>query len=291
MSPLYRLGCPTWECPDWQGRLYKPTAPAARWLGQYSRVFTTVEEHACLDQIPNRHAIRRWCRETPDDFRFVLSFPRSVTEAAMLQGPLPELDPFLDILSTLQQHDRLGPSLLQLPTQFDRHHFAALQHFLELMPVEFPIAVEPQHPDYFDDGPTQRQLQRLLKRLRLDRVVSVNRVLSTPATEGQPSLKTRRFTWPNPDRSLSTRAHLVLRLWAAELLPAAATQWIDAWAEVVADEIAAGRQPYVFIHATNNRDAPTIAELFHEAVQQLVPEVAAMPRWPGRGMAVQLQLF
>ncbi|WP_417735153.1 hypothetical protein [Rosistilla oblonga] len=49
MSPLYRLGCPLWACPDWQGSLYKPGAPAAQWLSQYSRVFRTVEEPISRD--------------------------------------------------------------------------------------------------------------------------------------------------------------------------------------------------------------------------------------------------
>ncbi|QDS87894.1 DUF72 domain-containing protein [Rosistilla ulvae] len=290
MSPLYRLGCPLWACPDWQGSLYKPGAPAAQWLSQYSRVFRTVEEPISRDGKVDLRKVKRWCRSTPDDFRFVLPFPRSVTDDAMLQGELLDLDPFLDLLSVLQDHDRLGPSRLQLPPAFDGPKLPVLEHFLESMPVEFPIAVEAQHPDFFADAPAGRKLHRLLKRLRLDRSIVAEWDPDDPVTEAAAN-ESRRIRFPEQVRCDATGPMPMLRLCGARLDQLLVPTWLDVWADVVAEWIVKKKRPYVFIDVENVSDGPVIAEMFHERVQALLPEVAAMPRWPGRGLAVQLQLF
>ena len=69
------------------------------------------------------------------------------------------------------------------------------------------------------------------------------------------------------------------------------TPWLDSWAQVVAQWIHVGGEPYVFTHAPDDRYAPVMASMFHDALTQYIPDLPEMPTWLGRRQPMQLELF
>ena len=54
------------------------------------------------------------------------------------------------------------------------------------------------------------------------------------------------------------------------------------WAGIVAGWIRSGLEPFVFTHAPNDAFAPTMAERFHSLLTEHLPDLPALPEWPGR---------
>lgn len=293
---IYRLGLSQWSCASWRGRLLKHNrskAPQADLdLAQYSQVFSSVAVPSTFDTLPAAHDVRRWCRKSQPGLQFILQFPRTVTHDALLQGPMDDLDPFLDLLGILEQHERLGPSLLQLPPNFDGGQIDVLREFLESLPAEFAVAVELQHGDWSDNPTIEQKLLRMLKRLKIDRCVrpfdqpSAYRCVADrdhgddpdsatsshrgniPATGQYPML------WLNVDRDLSE-----------------AGRWISSWAQQVADWIDEGRQAHVIVQSAGHENDPDLAAAFHNALMRHVKPLPPLPPWPGKRSARQLELF
>ena len=69
---------------------------------------------------------------------------------------------------------------------------------------------------------------------------------------------------------------------------AANTQFVEPWARQLATWIAAGKQPYFFMHAPDDTFAPENAYAFH-AMLRAQADVGELPGWPGAPR--QLGLF
>lgn len=89
--------------------------------------------------------VDNWRRRTPDGFRFAAKLPQTITHEKRLADAEAELFSFLDAITRLD--DRLGPLLAQLPPDFRRgpDEWAALQHFVALLPDGPDFAVEFRH--------------------------------------------------------------------------------------------------------------------------------------------------
>ncbi len=106
----YYLGCPVWACESWVGDLYSGKSRKT-WLGEYSRVFNTVEGNSTFYGLPAVSTVERWAAETQDGFRFALKFPGSVTHECQLVGGDTDTRIFLKLLNVLADADRLGRRL------------------------------------------------------------------------------------------------------------------------------------------------------------------------------------
>ncbi len=63
--------------------------------------------------------------------------------------------------------------------------------------------------------------------------------------------------------------------------PEANRPFLAPWLDKLALWLNEGREPYVFVHTPNNRQAPRLARLFHELLRARCPEVGMLPPWPG----------
>lgn len=277
-QPLF-LGCPVWACPAWVGSFFTPDAKPRDYLKQYSSVFNTVEGNSTFYALPSRDTARRWTKETPDGFRFSLKFPRAISHDKQLISAEAETATFLDLLSILNDADRLGPTFLQLGPTFDRRQFESLRRYLESLPRELPFAVEVRHRDYFDNGPIERTLDELLSRLQIDRVLFDSRALfsAPPTTEAEIEAQRRK---PRPPlRRTVTGRHPLLRLIGRDDLDLV-QPWIDDWTPIVAEWLHAGLSPFVFTHTPNDFFAVEFAQRFHRRLSELVPALPSLPKPP-----------
>lgn len=132
---------------EWIGSFYPEKTKAADMLAYYAGQLPCVELNNTFYRMPNAALVRGWGERVPDDFRFVLKAPRSITHIRKLSDCAEPLARFLEVAELLGP--KLGPLLFQLPPQF-RKDLPRLQAFLTLLPSERQAAFEFRHPSWAD---------------------------------------------------------------------------------------------------------------------------------------------
>jgi uncharacterized protein YecE (DUF72 family) len=287
-NPLYRLGCPVWNCDAWKGSVYAASAPKDRWLKSYTNVFGTVEGNSTFYGIPRPDTFRRWADQAVDGFKFALKFPRVISHEKELLHAEMETKLFLDCLEILANANRLGTSFLQLGPRFDGQHLGPLQRYLEQLPAEFPFAVEVRHPAWFE-APFENELNQLLEHLEMDRVIFDSRPLYSAPPTDEYEIKSQGRKPKSPIRDFVTGSRPMLRLVGRNDV-SLVDPWIEQWIPKVATWINDGLEPYVFLHAPNDAFAPQLAMRFHNALAETLDKLNPFESWP-QTTEFQRQLF
>ncbi len=203
----YHVGCPVWNCKQWMDVVYPPKTPSASILSWYSRAFNTVEGNSTFYGLPPLETVRKWCSMSPEGFRFAMKFPKEISHDAMLHQCDAPLRRFLDVLEILRDHERLGPTFLQLGPSFSGMHYTRLEAFLSNLPQEMPWAVEFRHANWFDNDQYEHQVNQLLQALRIDRVHFDTRVLFNHENDSESESEARRRKPQSPIRT-NTTSHI-----------------------------------------------------------------------------------
>ena len=277
LQRMYRLGCPVFATRSWVGEVLPAKTSVSEQLRAYTRIFGAVEGNSTFYALPTPATIERWAQETPREFRFAFKVPRVITHDRALQYFEDELRRFLQVLRPLEE--RLGPCMLQLPPVAGRAAGSRIRKFLEFWPREVPLAVEVRHPDWFDQGPNERDLHRLLRHFGVERVCFDSRPLfARPPSDG--STRTAQSRKPRvPGRMIGLSQSPLVRF-IGRNDPDECDEWLAEWAITVAGWIREGRVPLVFCHAPDEHYAPQLARRFHEALIKELPEIPALPDWP-----------
>lgn len=167
---ICRIGCAGWTIP----RDVVNAFPAeGSHLERYAQVFGAVEINSSFYRPHRQQTYARWADSVPDDFRFSVKLPRTISHDAKLRGIDAPLAQFASEVSGLG--GKLGCLLLQLPPKFE-FETAAAQDFFERLAGTFDcmIACEARHPTWFSSEATALLTAR-----------SVTRVIADPA-KGQP---------------------------------------------------------------------------------------------------------
>ena len=270
-----RIGCPIWSCPQWRGKVYKTKSPRTNWLKEYSQVFSTVEGNSTFYGIPAPETFKRWANETANGFRFALKFPRVVSHEKQLKNAEQETDQFLAGLDILHDADRLGPSFLQLGPGFDPSRMNVLRNYLECLPQQFPYAVEVRHLDFFKE-PVESEFNQMLSELGIDRVIFDSRPLFCRQADDEIEQVSQQRKPKSPVRTTVTGSRPILRLVGRNDL-SLALPWVEEWTEQVAQWIDADLDPYVFMHAPDDRFAPEFVQMFIGKIQGKLKSVSDLP--------------
>lgn len=284
------LGCPVWNCDAWGGSVYPKRTAKREWLNWYSRMFNTVEGNNSFYAIPAPQHAERWGREAMDGFQFCMKFPREISHERMLAGADRANGEFFEVLRILKEHDRLGPSFLQLSPRFSPHMLGTLESYLRSLPTDLPWAVEVRHLDWFDEGKYEQRLDELLADLNIDKVLFDSRPLYQlpPDDEIERISQTRKPK--TPLRHTVTGERPMVRLVGRNRVELA-DKYLSEWAVVVAGWIRAGLEPVVFTHAPDDAKAPELARRFCVEINKVLPagagvELPELPKQPK-----QLDLF
>jgi uncharacterized protein YecE (DUF72 family) len=158
------VGCAGWCIP----RDATPAFPAeGSHLERYSAVFRAVEINSSFYRPHQPKTYQRWADSVPDDFRFSVKLPRSMTHDAKLIGIDELLAQFAREAGALG--DKLGCILVQLPPKlgFDRQvadaFFARLRETFGCM-----IACEARNPAWFAEDATALLRERGVTRVIAD---------------------------------------------------------------------------------------------------------------------------
>jgi uncharacterized protein YecE (DUF72 family) len=135
-------------------------------LERYSAVLNAVEINSSFYRPHRKATYERWSAAVPDDFRFAVKIPKTVTHERRLKDPGDLLDRFLQEVEGLGS--KLGPLLIQLPPSLDFQDDVA-DRFLHELRDWFGggIVCEPRHASWFTP-----HVDKLLNKLRIARVVA-----------------------------------------------------------------------------------------------------------------------
>ena len=268
----YYLGCPGWSTKTWVGRLFPTGTRPTELLELYARVFNTVEGNTTFYALPSADTVARWRDQVPETFRFCFKFPRGISHDKLLIDCTAEVATFIDRVAPLG--DKLGTLFLQLPPRFDGSLVARLASFLQGLPREHHYGVELRHEMFFTDGPAQRDVLALLTERGVDLVMMDARGLHSGHTL---DVRQRKPNLPVIVRATASRP--LVRCVPHEVF-AESRRFVEPWARQVAEWIAAGKQPYFFMHAPDDTYAPDNAYAFH-AMVRAHRDVGALPPWAG----------
>lgn len=142
-----RIGTSGWAYTHWRGVLYEPGLPTTRWLQRYVDEFDTVELNGSFYRWPQDAQFERWRDQLPAGFVMAVKAARGLTHARRLRSPEVWVERLERGWRALGE--RGGPLLVQLHPALERDD-ARLDHFLDAMPADIPVAVEFRHPSWDD---------------------------------------------------------------------------------------------------------------------------------------------
>lgn len=128
-----------------------------------------MEGNTTLYALPKAEIVARWQAQTDDNFRFCFKFPATISHQAALRQCDDLTREFFQRLSPLA--GRIGQYWLQLPATFGPRDLPALWAFLDGLPKTFHYGVEVRHPQFFQKGDEERQLNRGLHERGVNRVI------------------------------------------------------------------------------------------------------------------------
>lgn len=280
------IGCPVWSRKDWVGHLYSDKARPADYLRQYAEAFDAVEGNSTFYHPPSSDIVTRWCDAVPESFRFCFKLPRAITHERRLRGCRAEAEGFLQHLSPLGP--RLGTFMIQLPPSFGPASLDDLDLFLAGLPREYRFAVELRHPAFYDDGTAHVEVDEVLVRHGAERVVMDTRPLrSAPSTDPAYAEACRK----KPDVAVVPVAlgPRPLVRYVAHPDPEVDGPWLERWAEIAAEWVREGREPYIFLHCPNDFHAPATARRFRTYLSEHLDLPPHRP-WPAEVAVTGAQL-
>ncbi len=168
--PEVYVGCSVWTDRGFLGRVYPRGTPAKDFLTSYCRQFSTVELNTTFYGIPSVERIKKWKEAASSGFRFCPKLTRSISHRNNIDAYGHLVDKFLERVSHLGEH--LGMSFMQLPVYFHPRSIQALQRFVERLPMDFSLAIELRHPDWFSDSGVQREVFSCFRSYHITAVIT-----------------------------------------------------------------------------------------------------------------------
>ncbi|MEV6848478.1 DUF72 domain-containing protein [Actinoplanes sp. NPDC051411] len=258
-----------WTHKAWEARLVGQSSERLR---GYAEWCTAVEGNTTFYATPARDTVTSWAAQTPEDFRFVLKLPKTVTHGHRLAGGFEELRHFLYAVEPLTA--RIHALWIQLPGSFGPAEMNALAEFLDHVPTAYRYAVEVRHPAFFEHP---EGLEEVLRAHGAEWIPFD----TTSFFSARPTSEAERDAWAKkPRMPLRTKAltdHPIIRYLGRDDPARTAEGW-QRWVEIAATWLNEGRSPTVFIHTPDNADAPALARRFHDQVRARVPDLEPLPQ-------------
>ena len=163
-----KIGCAGWT-------IAKSSAPefdvAGSHLERYAKRLNAVEINSSFYRPHQAKTYARWAGSVPDNFRFSVKIPRTISHEARLVDSGDTLQTFADQVTALG--DKLGFLLLQLPPSLVMKTDVVARYFEQMVRrFSCPIACEARHASWFNDEATQLLRQYGITRVLADPVVA-----------------------------------------------------------------------------------------------------------------------
>jgi uncharacterized protein YecE (DUF72 family) len=111
------IGCSGFYNNDWKSSLYPEDTKSKDFLTLYSKEFNSVEINSTFYRKPTVKTLLKWVDETPDDFKFFIKIPKTISHEKRLKDCKEEISEFcIHIQSNLKE--KLSGFLYQFPPSF-----------------------------------------------------------------------------------------------------------------------------------------------------------------------------
>lgn len=146
--PKVYAGSSGWAYSSWKPDFYPAKLPAAKFLNHYATRLNSVEVNYTFRSFPTEKLLKGWIDATPPGFKFAIKAHQSITHVKRLHKASGLMTKFAASLQTLENADKLGPILFQLPP-FLKCDVPRLTEFLTELPPHLRAAFEFRDTSWF----------------------------------------------------------------------------------------------------------------------------------------------
>jgi uncharacterized protein YecE (DUF72 family) len=147
MAKIY-TGTSGWSYASWKPDFYPAKLASAKFLSYYGTRLNSVEVNYTFRRFPTEKLLEGWIAATPADFKFALKAHQMITHIKRLRGTADWLTRFFSSLRPLEDAQKLGPTLFQLPPNL-KCNVGLLKEFLEELPPGLRSAFEFRDASWF----------------------------------------------------------------------------------------------------------------------------------------------
>jgi uncharacterized protein YecE (DUF72 family) len=149
MKTIY-AGTSGWAYTTWKPGFYPAKLSSAKFLNYYGTRLNSVEVNYTFRTLPTKKLLEGWIAATPPGFKFAIKAHYTITHIKRLRKVARMTIKFMTSLLPLQNANKLGPVLFQLPPNL-KCDLPLLADFLAGLPHHVRIAFEFRHPSWFRD--------------------------------------------------------------------------------------------------------------------------------------------
>lgn len=147
-NPKYHIGCSGFYNADWKGSLYPADSENKNFLKLYSQIFDIVEINSTFYRRPTKKTLQKWIDETPDDFKFFIKIPKTISHQKPFENKKKEISEFCTYIKT-HLGGKLAGFLFQFPPSF--HYNSENMNWLkENLPEDDLTVIEFRHISWWD---------------------------------------------------------------------------------------------------------------------------------------------
>jgi len=150
----YFLGCSGYFYWGWKGRFYPKDLKPKEWLSYYSKFFNTVEINSTFYNFPRTSNLRRFYRETPENFLISVKMNRAITHMKKFRDTEDMVRNFYEVIRE-GLREKIGCVLFQLPPSF-RYSEESLERILSQLDPSFRNVVEFRHESWWREEVYER---------------------------------------------------------------------------------------------------------------------------------------
>jgi len=132
---------------EWKGSFYPEKISPKEMLAYYASRLHAVELNNTFYRMPKPELIESWQAQVPENFRFSVKAPQTITHFRRLKDAAPQTRVMLKIVAALEE--RLGAVIFRLPEDMKKD-LKRLELFLKVLPVDTRAVFDFRHPTWFD---------------------------------------------------------------------------------------------------------------------------------------------
>ncbi|KUJ55430.1 DUF72 domain-containing protein [Chryseobacterium aquaticum] len=144
------IGCSGFYNNDWKGSLYPEDAKSKDFLTLYSQQFNSVEINSTFYRKPLAKTLIKWFDETPDDFKFFIKIPKTISHEKRMENCKEEIAEFCHHIKT-HLKEKLAGFLYQFPPSF-KNSEENLNRILENIEVDYLNVIEFRHESWWSEN-------------------------------------------------------------------------------------------------------------------------------------------
>jgi uncharacterized protein YecE (DUF72 family) len=147
-STMIYVGTSGYSYKEWKGSFYPENIPPKDMLAYYAARLPAVELNNTFYRLPQPGMIESWKEQVPENFRFTVKAPQSITHFRRLKDAGAVTQTMIKTVSALDH--RFGAVLFRFPDNMEKD-VKRLETFLKDLPRDTRTAFDFRHPSWFDE--------------------------------------------------------------------------------------------------------------------------------------------